>query len=253
MSERERANHSVGPTNGLTFFESKAGLNRIEPIQSTFSLMKKIYLPLLIAVVLAVYGCHWEGIRGNGHVVTDARPVSAFSEIEASGALQIEWRNGAADLSVITDQNLLSHVENENIGNRLRLSSHGNLWPTHGIKVVISSPSRNGARLSGATRFTATQLSGAKFAIESSGAARVMLDGKIDELLADMTGASKLEAESLQTKTAEISTTGAGHAEVAVSDTLKVSITGAGKVIYSGNPKSIEKHVTGAGSIRHTE
>lgn len=215
--------------------------------------MNKLGLVLLSVVELVIAGCNWEGIHGNGHIVTDQRAIEDFSEIEASGALQIEWRNGAATLSVITDENLLSHVENENIGNRLRLSSHGNLWPTHGIKVVISSPSRNGARLSGATRFTATQLSGSKFAIESSGAARVILDGKIEELLVDMTGASKLEAESLQTKTAEISTTGAGHAEVAVSDTLKVSITGAGKVIYSGNPKSIEKHVTGAGSIRHKD
>ena len=80
-----------------------------------------------------------------------------------------------------------------------------------------------------------------------------MLDGNVDELITDMTGASKLEANSLQTKTAEISSTGASHAEVAVSESLKVSITGAGKVIYSGNPPTIEKHVTGAGTIRHKE
>jgi Putative auto-transporter adhesin, head GIN domain len=215
--------------------------------------MNKLSSVLLSALALVIGGCDWEGIRGNGHIVTDQRQVSAFSEIDASGALQIEWRSGAPALSIITDQNLLSHVENENAGNRLRLSSHGNLWPTHGVKIVISSPSRDGAKLSGATRFIANQLSGRRFAIESSGAARVLLDGKIDELLADMTGASRLEAQSLQSKTAEISTTGAGHAEVAVTDTLKVSITGAGKVIYSGNPKSIEKHVTGAGSIHHKD
>lgn len=214
--------------------------------------MKKVYL-FLIAAGLSFSGCNWQAIRGNGHIVTDQRQVSAFSEIDASGALQIEWRSGAPALSIITDQNLLSHVENENAGNHLRLSSHGNLWPTHGVKIVISSPSRDGAKLSGATRFIANQLSGRRFAIESSGAARVLLDGKIDELLADMTGASRLEAQSLQTKTAEISTTGAGHAEVAVSDTLKVSITGAGKVIYSGNPPTIEKQISGAGSIRHKE
>jgi hypothetical protein len=68
-----------------------------------------------------------------------------------------------------------------------------------------------------------------------------------------MTGASELRAGSLQTKTAEISTTGAADADIMVSNTLKVSITGAGKVTYSGNPSTVEKHVTGAGSIRHKE
>jgi hypothetical protein len=102
-------------------------------------------------------------------------------------------------------------------------------------------------------RLTATQLSGPEFAFQSTGAARVTLDGGVDELLADMTGASELKANALQTKTVEISTTGAADAELAVSETLKVSITGAGKVSYSGNPKTIEKHVSGAGSIRHRE
>ena len=31
------------------------------------------------------------------------------------------------------------------------------------------------------------------------------------------------------------------------------AITGAGDVTYFGNPKTVEKHVTGAGSIRHKE
>jgi hypothetical protein len=102
-------------------------------------------------------------------------------------------------------------------------------------------------------KLTATQIAGPKFALESTGAAQVKLDGSIDELLADMTGASELNASGLQTKTTEISTTGAADAEIAVSETLKVAITGAGKVSYSGNPKTIEKHITGAGSIRHKE
>jgi len=133
------------------------------------------------------------------------------------------------------------------------LRTHEQIWPTHGIKVVISSPTRAGARISGAVKLTANQISGPKFALESTGAAHVKLDGNVDELLADMTGASDLDASGLQTKTIEISTTGAADAEIAVSEILKVAITGAGKVSYSGNPKTIEKHITGAGSIRHRD
>jgi hypothetical protein len=32
---------------------------------------------------------------------------------------------------------------------------------------------------------------------------------------------------------------------------VKVSITGAGTLTYSGNPKSVEQNITGAGSIWH--
>jgi hypothetical protein len=96
-------------------------------------------------------------------------------------------------------------------------------------------------------------LSGPTFALESTGASEVTLDGNVDRLLVDMTGASQLAADGLKAKIAEISTTGAADAEVAVTDTLKVVITGAGKVTYSGNPPTIKKHVTGAGSIRHKD
>jgi hypothetical protein len=216
-----------------------------------FMKRKTISFAAVLAIMLG--GCHWLGIRGNGQITTDQRTIASFSEIEANGAFQIEWRSGAPALSITTDENLLRYIDSEKVDDRLRLHSARNLWPTHGIKVVASSPTRYAARLTGATRLTATQLSGGKFAVESSGAATVMLDGAVDKLLADMTGASELKAGSLQTKTAELSATGAADADVAVSDTLKVSITGAGKVTYFGNPLSIEKHITGAGSVRHKE
>ena len=215
--------------------------------------MKKITISVVVACLVLAAGCRWIGIRGNGHIKTDERTISAFANIDAGGAFEIEWKSGAPALSVTTDENLLAYVDNHISGDTLRLRTHEQIWPTHGIKVVIASPTRTGEKISGAVRLTANQLSGPRFAFESTGASQVTLDGNIDELLADMTGASELTATGLQTKTTEISTTGAADAEVAVTETLKVAITGAGKVSYSGNPATIEKHISGAGSIRHKD
>lgn len=215
--------------------------------------MKKITLLALGALVILVAGCWVAGIRGNGHIITDQRTIGPFSELQAGGSFEIEWRNGPPALSITTDENLLEYIDNRIVDNRLRLHSRDHLWPTHRIKVVVSSPTRNGAKLTGAVKLTAQQIAGPKFYFQSTGASEVNLDGTVDELLADMTGASELNAKNLQTKSAEISTTGAAEAEIAVSDSLKVSITGAGKVSYTGNPPTIEKHVTGAGSIRHKD
>jgi hypothetical protein len=119
--------------------------------------------------------------------------------------------------------------------------------------VFITSPALEAAKITGAVRLVATQLTGPKFALEGTGASRISLDGRIDQLLTDLTGASDLKAGALQTQTAEISIQGAGDAEVAVAEKLKVAIAGAGKVTYSGNPLTIEKHISGAGSIRHKD
>ena len=215
--------------------------------------MKKITIAFLAACVVLAAGCRWVGIRGNGHIKTDQRTISSFANIDAGGAFQIEWKSGAPALSITTDENLLPYIDHQISGETLHLHTREQIWPTHGIKVVISTPTRTGARISGAVKLTANQLSGPRFALESTGAAEVKLEGNIDELLANMTGASELHAGGLQTKTTEISTTGAADAEIAVSETLKVAITGAGKVSYSGSPKTIEKHISGAGSISHKD
>ena len=215
--------------------------------------MRKIRISLFAGFVVLVAGCHLPGIRGNGQIKTEARPLTAFTNVDASGAFEIEWQHGPPALRITTDENLLAYIESDVSGDILRLRTREHVWPTHGIKVVISSPTRTGGKMRGAVKLTVTQLTGPIFALESKGAAEVTLDGSIDRLLVDMTGASQLAAGGLQAKTAEISTTGAGDAEVAVTDTLKVVITGAGKVTYSGNPPTIKKQITGAGSIRHKD
>lgn len=216
---------------------------------STITIRPFAALKLLTFAALCLGGCHWTGIRGNGHIVTEDRSVREFTSVEAEGAFDIEWVAGPASCSIKTDENLLRHVETSMDGKTLRLEWHGQLNPTHGMKVRLSSASLTGARLTGAVKLAAVRLSGKGFYLDGTGATRVTVDGAVNELMATLTGASKLDAEALQVKTAELSISGAGKAEVSASDILKVAISGAGKVTYNGNP-SVEKHISGAGSIR---
>ena len=211
--------------------------------------MNKIHISLVALVALFVSGCWWPGIRGNGHVVTDQRTVGEFSDIKADGAFEIEWHSGTPSLSITTDDNLLRYIDSSVEGTTLRLHTREQLHPTRRMKVLVTSPTLTGLSFAGAVRFGATQLSGAKFYLQTAGACKITLGGNVDELLADMSGASKLMAAELHTKTADISTSGASKAEIYASEALRVSISGAGKVIYYGHPPKVERHVSGAGSI----
>src|SRR5262249_38310837 len=215
--------------------------------------MRKILIVLLAASVVLVVGCHLPGIRGNGQIKTEERPITAFANLDAGGAFEIEWPSRPPAFRITTDENLLPYIENSVSDDTLRLRTREHVWPTRGIKVIISSLTRTGGRIRGAVKLTVKQLSGPSFALESKGASEVSLDGNIDQLLVDMTGASQLAADGLQAKTAEISTTGAGDADVTVTDTLKVVIHGAGKVAYSGTPPKSKKRITGGGSIRRKD
>jgi len=219
---------------------------------STITIRPFLAAKLLTFAALTLGGCHLTGIRGNGDIITENRRVEDFTSVDAEGAFDIEWTPGRPSCTIRTDENLLRHVETTMNGRKLQLEWHGQLHPTHGMKVRISSASMTAARLTGAVRLSATRLSGKGFYLEGTGATRVTADGTVNELLATMSGASKLDAESLQTRIAELSISGAGKAQVSASEILKVAISGAGKVTYSGNP-SVEKHVSGAGTIRRRD
>lgn len=227
---------------------------RVQTIQR-MKVMNKLCYAVLAGVCLLCVSCDIDigrGIRGDGNVVTEQRSIGPFSNIDASGAFRVEWSQGTPSAGVTTDENLQSYIVVTTEKNTLRLRTTGPIRVSHSLKVTLTSPTLEAAELSGASRLVAHQVNGARFYLDTTGAARINVDGKVDELVATMTGASSLSANSLLSKTAEISVTGAGKAYVTVSDSLKVSITGAGKVEYSGNPAHLERNITGAGSIRRS-
>lgn len=179
--------------------------------------------------------------------------MTDFTRVDAGGFYDIQWRPGSPSLRLTTDENLLANIETKMQGNVLKIETHGQIAPTHGVAVVITSPSLAGAELSGAVKLEATQLSGDRFAIDASGATKITLAGRANRLIASLTGASRLDAETFQSGDVEISVTGAGRADVIATNSLKAAITGAGRVSYGGNPKSIEKKITGAGKISPRE
>ena len=216
--------------------------------------MKKIHLISAFSLLLVLStGCDWKGIRGNGNVKTESRPITAFTRVDAGGFYKLEWHPGAPSFSLTTDENLLSHIITSVAGDQLKIETQDTIAPTHGIKITLTSPSLAGASLSGAVELDASQISGATFALETSGATKVTLAGKVNRLLASLTGASKLKAADLPAEDVELSVTGAGKADVTASNLLRASITGAGKVSYGGQPKSVEKKITGAGKIEPRE
>ena len=121
---------------------------------------------LLTFAALALGGCHITGIKGNSHIITETREVPEFTSVEAEGAFDIQWIPGPASCTITTDENLLTHVETSMTGNKLELRWHGQLHPTHGMKVKLSSSKLIASRLTGAVRLTATRLSGKGFYLD---------------------------------------------------------------------------------------
>jgi len=210
--------------------------------------MKRITL-LLAAATVVIAGCSRPGIKGDGVIKTETRVISDFSTLTVEGGYEIKWSAGSPALTITSDQNLLPLINSTMSGNTLRIDSKENLAPTKGSVITLFSSSLADVQLTGGTEFTAGGISGENLKLESTGAADITVDGSVTNLQANMTGASHLNAKALQTQNATLTLTGASDAAVNVTGALKASITGAGSVSYSGDPKAVEKTITGAGSV----
>ena len=210
--------------------------------------MNRITL-LLAATIAMCAGCSLSGIKGDGVITTADRPISEISELVVTGGYQIKWSRGKPSLTIVTDQNLLPLIKTSITGTMLQIDWEENLKPTKGITINLSSASLTQVRLTGAIELTTGDLTGDDLKLESNGASSINVKGAVTNLEANLSGASKLIAKSLQTRTATVSLNGASYAEVTVTDTLNASISGAGVLTYSGNPKSVEKNISGVGRI----
>jgi hypothetical protein len=205
---------------------------------------------LFVAGVVAIAGCSRLGIKGDGVITTTNRPVADFTALEANGAYQIQWSSGKPTLTVCTDSNLLPLITTSIDGNSLHIDSKENLRPTKGITIIVSSLSLTNAVLNGAVSLTASNLSGPGLKLEANGASSIIVDGSVTNLEAYLSGAGKLNGTTLHTQAATVALSGASYADVTVTEALSASISGVGILTYAGNPKAVQKNVSGLGKIQ---
>jgi hypothetical protein len=82
-----------------------------------------------------------------------------------------------------------------------------------------------------------------------SGASEIDLAGSANSCRLDMSGASELDAEDFIVKEFDLELSGAGDAEIHVTDKLKARASGAANIRYLGDPK-VDSEVSGAGSVK---
>lgn len=188
--------------------------------------------------------------RGNGEPASEVRDVAPFTGIHVGGAFQLQAEPGPETrVTLEGDANLLPMVEVASTDGTLRVALHGNVLPDLPLKVVVRAPELRAVDLSGAARGDVTGISGASFEAEVSGASTLHLAGKVDRLVADLSGASELAAEDLVADAVEVDSSGASSASVTANVSLTADASGASTVTWRGNATKVEREASGASSI----
>lgn len=86
--------------------------------------------------------------------------------------------------------------------------------------------------------------------VDISGAGNLDLKGSGDLMVVNLSGASNVKARDYQVKRLNLNMSGAGAAQVYASEQLDVEVSGVGSVKYDGNPKILNKKLSGMATIQ---
>lgn len=215
--------------------------------------MKRIVC--LLAIVVAMSGCgalKWssKGLAGSGVLKTEKREVGAFTSVDVSGAYEVEIVcQKQPGLEIEGDDNLLPLVKTYVKDNTLYIESDRPYNTKKSIKVRVTTANLEGVSSSGASKITLEGVKNEQLVIETSGASKIDAAGETRNLEIESSGASKVDVQQLRASRVKVSLSGAGYANIYASEEVNADVSGASKVTYYGEPKVVNKSVSGAGSI----
>ncbi len=206
---------------------------------------------VLALVFLSVSACHFHGVKGNGNYKTEKRNIEDFSEIELSGAFDVNLTiDDKTTLEIKGDENLLKYIKTEVDGNTLSISTKKDLRPKNKIVINITTPELNAISVSGANDLVVKNLKNEEFFVNLSGAGSVNVEGETDELQVEISGAANLYAKELIANKVSVNISGASDAEVYAKESLDANVSGVGNITYYGNPSKVTPQISGVGSIK---
>jgi len=191
-------------------------------------------------------------IVGSGRLVSESRPVGAFSAIALSGAgrLIIE-HTGYESLQVTAEDNILPHVRTEVRGDRLELGiERGTPISTmHGVLYRLTVREISDLDASGASVLEAYGFDADQLRLTLSGASIATLAGSVRNQTVSIAGASRIIAQDLQGRDIRIEAAGTSYARVWALDALTASASGASTIEYLGDPV-LSVSVSGSSVVR---
>jgi hypothetical protein len=182
------------------------------------------------------------------------RSVAPFTSVSNSGPLNLRIEVGKAPSVVVSgDDDLVAELQTDVVDGELRMHlKHGSgTFDRHHaeLHVTVTMPELTSFSMSGAGNTTITHMNGDSLAVHLSGAGNLRADGQVKSLRLDVSGVGSIDTRELHAEAADVNLAGVGSVRVWASGVLNASVGGVGSLTYYGDPKTVNTHGGGLGSI----
>jgi len=209
--------------------------------------------PLLLPAALAALALAGCSIGDDGPRRTQTRDVAAFTRVESDGAVDLRLHVGEPRrVQVRAGEEVIADVGTQVRDGTLHVTFDHGGWGGSDVVVEASVPKLEGLELSGSGDVEADGIDAESFALSSEGSADIVLTGTAAALDVELQGSGDADLADLTARTARVSVSGSGGADVRADERLDVNVDGSGDVRYHGDPE-ITDRVDGSGDLSRAE
>lgn len=231
-----------------------------------------IKISALLLLFVSATSCFFDGVKGNGNVVTKNRSISSdFVRVKASSGIDVYLtENGEAELVVEADENLHDLIETEVRNGTLYIGTKKNIWTARSKKVHVSIDklieivATSGAEVTTENTLNADDLkivatSGAQFNLhlnvnnldcKSSSGSNIYIDGKANNIDVSSSSGSDIDAYGLKTSNCIAKASSGSNIKVSVSDSFEGDASTGANIQFKGDPEMINSNDSSGGNVR---
>lgn len=211
----------------------------------------------LVATALFLSACDGDS-RSSGAVRTETRTVGAFSSIDLEGTARLEVTIGSpVSLSLEGRDEFLQRLKTEVEGDTLYIRSKRRDWISAGtnprVTLKVTVPHLASLNLEGGNDVLLTGFNGGDADLRLEGATHLKGVGRLEALTVFMAGAGHVDLKDLVADDAKITVAGVGSVFVHPKNSLDATMNGVGAILYTGNPREVNTHMNGLGTIARGE
>ena len=200
---------------------------------------------ILLAAVLSL-------VSLSAHADEQARSVTPFKGIAVHGPVSLTVEAGKSySLKVYGDAKFIQRVTSEVVDGELRLdmkdSSRNSIESSD--RVVVTLPELHTFKGEGAGVMRLNNVRGERLDVNYRGAGRLAIEGAVRQLRLQAQGVGEVDTKALIAQEADVSFEGIGNVAITAKDKLNATVRGMGNLTYYGNPRVVNKSVSGIGSV----
>ena len=216
-------------------------------------------------------------IKGSGIVKSETREISDFNSISVDYPADVIVKQGKQyAVKVEADDNLLPQLDISVQGETLHFRNSESNWskrvyPTEPVILTITVIDLRELNLptagridmdgletesldvsvSGAGEINLSDVNVDLIDFTISGAGKIFVEGEANDLKLRISGVGEFIGADLQSQYSNVRISGAGSATIWVERELEAHISGTGSIKYYGVPESINKSISGLGSVNN--